>query len=330
MPLKKIIFLIPAAVLGALSLSAETPATSLLVLDKDDARLSIVDPASGQVIARVATGESPHEVVTSPDGKFAFVTNYGARTPGSTISMIDLAAQKEVRRIDLGALRKPHGIDYSDGKVYFTAEINKLIGRIDPSSGQIDFLLGTGQNSTHMVMVTPDKQYIVTANIAGNSVSVFEKTPGPQSWNQTVVPVGKGPEGLDFSPDGKQLWTAHSQDGGVSVIDIASKKVVSTFSVGTKRSNRIKFTPDGKYVLISDLAGNALLVIDPATKKEVKRFAIGKSPEGILMEPGGARAYIAITGENRIDVLDLKALEVTGHLVTGAGPDGMAWAIRRP
>ncbi|MCU1275921.1 MAG: beta-propeller repeat protein [Bryobacterales bacterium] len=314
--------------LGNLS-AADTPSPALLVLNKEESSLAIVDPASGKVVARIPTGEGPHEVTASTDGKLAFVGNYGARTPGSTISVIDLAAQKELRRVDLGSLRRPHGITFADGKVYFTAEVNKLIGRYDPSSDHIDWLLGTGQNGTHMVLVSKYTDRIFTANIGSDTISVIERASGPLDWNETQISVGKGPEAIDISPDGKELWTAHSRDGGVSIIDIASKKVIETFNIATKRSNRLKFTPDGKRVLISDLEGGELVVLDRADRKQVKRMKLGRSPEGILIPPEASRAYVAVAGDNHVAIIDLKTLEVTGHISTGSGPDGMAWAQPR-
>jgi len=316
------------ACLSALA-AAETPSPTLLVLNKSDAALAIVDPASGKVVGRVPTGEGPHEVTVSSDGKFAFVGNYGAQTPGSTLSVIDLVAQKELRRVDLGALRRPHGIFFSDGKVYFTAELNRLVARYDPATNQVDWIMGTGQNTTHMVVVSKDGSRIYTANIGSDSIAVLERGSNPAAWNETIVAVGKGPEAIDLSPDGKELWTAHSRDGGVSIIDTAAKKVVQTLSLGTKRSNRLKFTPDGKTVLISDLDSNEIVVLDAATRKETKRIKMGKNPEGILIVPGGARAYVAEAGDNDLAIVDLKKLEVVGHLTTGNGPDGMAWAERK-
>ena len=310
-------------------LAAASPSPALLVLNKEDANLAIVDPATKQVVARIPTGEGPHEMAVSSDGRLAFVANYGSKTPGSTLSVFDLVAQKELHRVDLGPLRRPHGIYVADGKVYFTAEVNKLIGRYDPVSNQVDWLLGTGQNSTHMVMVSKDSDHIYTANISSNSISIFDRVPGSAAWNQTVVPVGKGPEGMDLSADGKQLWTAHSQDGGVSVIDLATRRVIETFNVGTQRSNRIKLTLDGKLILISDLQAGELVVLDAATHKQIRRMKLGKSPEGILLEPTGARAYLAVNGDNRIDILNLKTLEIEGKLETGNGPDGMAWAVTK-
>ncbi|HET9320105.1 MAG TPA: cytochrome D1 domain-containing protein, partial [Bryobacteraceae bacterium] len=265
----------------------------------------------------------------SADGKLAFVANYGARNPGNTISVIDLAARKELRRVDLGPLRRPHGIMFADGKLYFTAEVNKLIARYDPASNQIDWLLGTGQNGTHMVLLSKDANQIFTANIGSDSITAIDHVPGPLGWSETVIPVGKGPEAIDLSPDGRELWTAHSRDGGVSIIDVAAKKVAQTLDVQAKRSNRLKFTPDGRLVLISDLEGGELVVLDRAARKQIKRIQLGRSPEGILIVPDGSRAYVGVAGENNVAVIDLKTLDVTGRISTGSGPDGMAWAERR-
>ena len=308
-------------------IQAQTP--SLLVLNKEENSLAIVDPLSGKVLGRAPTGEAPHEVAASADGKLAFVANYGARDPGSTISVIDVAAAKELRRVDLGPLRRPHGITVVDGKVYFTAEVNKLIARYDPATNQVDWLLGTGQNGTHMLLFSKDLNHIFTANIGSDCITAIDRVSGPLGWTETVIPVGKGPEGIDLSPDGKELWAAHSRDGGVSIIDVAEKKVVASLNAGTKRSNRLKFTPDGQRVLISDLEGDDLVVVDVPARKEIKRMKLGRQPEGILITPDGSRAYVAVAGDNQVAILDLKTLEVTGRISTGAGPDGMAWVERR-
>lgn len=325
MNIRCIAFLLTSATL----LPAQSRGPLLLVLNKEEATLAIVDPESRKVLGRVGTGEQPHEVVASEDGKLAFVSNYGTGPrPGKTISVIDVTAMKELRRVDLGSLSRPHGIAIWDGKVLFTSEANKLIGRYDPSSDRIDWLLGTGQNSTHMVQASRDGNTIFTANIGSNTITIISRVAGPAGWDETVVPVGKGPEGFDLSPDGKQLWAANSQGGTVSVVDLATKKLVDTFEVGTKRSNRLKFTPDGKLVFVSDLAGGELVVVDAATHKEVKRLPLGKGPEGILMATDGSAVYSAVSGENYVAVIDPKTLAVKAKISTGTGPDGMAWAGR--
>jgi YVTN family beta-propeller protein len=305
---------------------AQVSGPRLVVLNKEDATLVTMDPATGKVLGRVPTGEGPHEVTVSADGRTAFVGNYGgASGPGTSISVIDLVAMKELRRFDVTPLRRPHGMFFADGKVYFTAETNRIVARYDPASNQVDWLLGTGQASTHMVWVNPDATRMYTANIGSDSITIVERGANAQTWNQTVVPVGKGPEGFDLSPDGRELWAAQSRDGGVSIINLEQKKVIGTIDLKTKRSNRLKFTPDGKLALVTDLDAGELLVVDVATRAVTRKIPLGKMVEGILMQPDGARAYVAVNGENYIAVLDLKTLTVTGRLEPGKGPDGMAW-----
>ena len=309
-------------VLATAAAAAETPSPALLVLNKEGT-LAIVDPASGKLVAKVPVGESPHEVAASADGKLAFVTNYGSQTPGRSLSVIDLAGQKELQRVDLGVLRKPHGVTFFDGKVYFTAETNKLIGRYDPAANQVDWLLGTGQNTTHMVLGNKANNQLYTSNIGSDSITIIDP-----STNETVIPVCKGPEGFDLSPDGKEIWAACSRDGGVAVIDVANKRVTHTFNVQTKRSNRLHFTPDSRLVLISDLEAGDLVILERATKKELKRIKLGRQPAGILIPPDGSVAYVGVTGDNNVAVIDLRTFDLKSRLSTGTGPDGMAWAVR--
>lgn len=324
------IFLVGLLLVGSPAVGrAQTPSPALLVLNKEDATLSIIDPGTGKTVAQIPTGEGPHEVVASEDGKMAFVANYGGRTPGNTISVMDLVAQKELRRVDLGALRRPHGIVFAEGKVWFTAEQNRLIARYDPAANQIDWLLGIGQNGTHMLLFSKDRSLLFTSNIGSDSITVLQRGSDPSAWNPTVVSVGKGPEGGDISPDGREYWAANSGDGTVSIIDLATKRVEQALNVEVNRSNRLKFTLDGKMVLISDLGNNALVVVDAVSRKVVKRLNPGRQPEGVLISPDGAHAYVAVAGEKNIAILDLKTLEVSGRIPTGAGPDGMAWAVRR-
>jgi YVTN family beta-propeller protein len=238
--------------------------------------------------------------------------------------MIDVRGKKELRRIDVTPLQRPHGLAFANGRLYFTAEANKKIGRYDPEANKIDWEFETGQNGTHMVLPSRDARTLFTSNISSNNVSAIQQGPDG-SWKQTLIAVGKGPEGIDLSPDGKTVWSAHSGDGAVSIIDASTYKVLYTIDAGTKRSNRIKLTPDGRLALVSDLERGDLVVLDSSTRKQVRRLVLGRMPEGILIRPGGEQAFVAVNGDNHIAVVDLKSWQVVRKLTTGSGPDGMAW-----
>jgi YVTN family beta-propeller protein len=150
-----------------------------------------------------------------------------------------------------------------------------------------------------------------------------------KDWVEAVIPVGKGGEGFDVSPDGRELWVANAQDGTISILDIAAKKVVTTLDAKVFGANRLKFTPDGKWALTSSLRGGELVVYDVAGRKEAKRIPIGHGAAGILVEPDGSRAFISCGSDNYVAVVNLKTMEVVGHIEAGGEPDGLAWAVRQ-
>jgi DNA-binding beta-propeller fold protein YncE len=345
---------------GLLS-AASTPPQALLVLSKGDRTLAIVDPVSFQVIARMPSGPDPHEVIASADGRTAYISNYGSGAY-NTLTVVDLVAQKTLPAIDLGALRGPHGLAFAGGKVWFTAEAAKAIGSYDPATQKIDLVLGTGQNRTHMLFVFEDLKRIVTSNVSSATMTIIDKSagmgrgrgPGPGGpppgapppggrkgpggppsgppggdWDETVIPVGQGAEGFDVSPDGKELWAANAQDGTISIVDLAARKVSRTLAANVASANRLKFTPDGKLVLVSRLGASDLVIFDAAGRNEVKRVKIGSGAAGIQMQPGSPRAFVACTPDDYVAIVDLKTLEVTGHIDAGKQPDGLAWAVRR-
>jgi DNA-binding beta-propeller fold protein YncE len=319
---------------------ADSPADALLILSKTNQTLAIVNPANLQVLARVPVGSDPHEVIASSDGKFAYVSNYGSGAY-DTLAVVDLVAQKALPSIDLGAMRGPHGLTYVGGKLWFTAEASKAIGRFDPATQSIDWIFGTGQNRTHMIYVFPDMQRILTTNVNSATVSVIEKVAGTApapgrgapggDWNQTVIPVGPGSEGFDVSPDGREAWVANAGDGSISIINAAAKRVTETLALDLRGANRLKFTRDGKYVFVAGQSGTnhtALTVIDAATHQVAKKIDVGRGAAGIVMQPDGARAFVACSPENNVVAINLATLEVVGRIDAGGNPDGMAWATR--
>jgi YVTN family beta-propeller protein len=364
MTIRLSLLLVLSCIGAALLNAAETPHTVLLVLAKTDQALFIVNPATLTVVGQVPSGPDPHEVIASEDGKLAYISNYGGGSY-NTITVVDLVNQIALPAIDLGALRGPHGLTFIGGKLWFTAEGAKVIGSYDPATKKIDWVLGTGQDRTHMIYVFPDLNRIVTSNVSSATMTVIAKTngrgpsfgPGPGgppppagpampngpggpsgggpmgtpqiNWTETVIPVGRGAEGFDVSPDGKEIWVANAQDGTISIIDVASKKVVQTLDADVRGANRLKFTLDGRLAFVSSLVGPDLVVLDASTRKEVKRVKAGRGAAGILMQPDGLRAYVACTPDDYVAVIDVQSLEMTAKIAAGKHPDGLAWAVRK-
>jgi len=309
--------------------AAQTPSGGrLLVLLRNASALAFVDPASGKVLGRVPVGRDPHEVAVTPDGTTAFVAS-----PGVGISMIDVAAMKEIRKIDTGTASAPHDVLYAGGKLYFTAEGYKSIGRYDPVANKVEWMLGIGQDGTHLLVLGKDQQTMWVPNRGSNSISVIDGVAGgPPRYKVTAIPLpGLTPEGLDLSPDGRELWTATRGDGAVSIIDTATRRVKQSFGLRLTDANRLKFTPDGSKVLILDGGTGTLTILDAAMRKEIKKLKVADRDTGdggVFVMPDGSRAYLGLRDDHSVVEIDLKTLAVVNRFPMGAdsGPGCINWA----
>jgi DNA-binding beta-propeller fold protein YncE len=320
---------------------APTPQRALLALSKGDHTLAMVDPQTLKVVAKMPVGPDPHEVIASADGKVAYVSNTGSGA-FHEINVIDLVNQKALDAIDTGALIGPHGLDYVGNKLWFTAQGAKAVGRFDPATQKFDWALGTGQDATHMLFVTPDQKHVYTTNVLSGTVSVLENVlvpppvtptgktmPGAQprmDWLETTITAAKGCEGFDISPDGKELWTAAASNGNIYVIDLTTKAVVATIDAKVVGANRLKMTADGKRAFVSSLKTGDVTVLDIAVRKVIKAVNIGHGGAGVLVDEPGKRVFIACTPDDYVAIFDLETLELKGKLDVGLKPDGLAWA----
>jgi DNA-binding beta-propeller fold protein YncE len=319
-----------------------TPSPALLVLTKKDEMLSIVDPGTLQIVARVPVGRDPHEVVASADGRFAYVSNYG-HGAYDTIAVVDLEAQHAMPAIDLGPMRGPHGLRYVDDHVWFTAEGAKAVGSYDPQKHVVDWILGTGQDRTHMLFVTDDTNHIITTNVSSGTMSFLDRqqveptaslakrkavtTPGGD-WHEQVVNVGQSTEGFDVAPDGAEVWAADADDGSIAVVDLTTRKLAQRMAAEVTGANRLKFTPDGKWVIVSSLRNGNLAVFDAHRHAELKRIPLGRGAAGLLVTPDGARVFASCSPDGYVAVIDTSSWTLSGKIQVGTEPDGLAWAVR--
>lgn len=302
------------------ALAALLLATQLVVVNQGSQTLSFVDTGTLTVRKSIPMQPAPHEVVLSDDGKLAFVSLYGNHeVAGDSIAVVDVASATEVRRLKVH--KRPHGLAFRDGRLYITAEQDRKLVAVDPESGDVLWSGATGGAGSHMLAVAPDVSRIYCGNIGSNSASILPIGDGEAK----TIAVGAGPEGIDLSPDGKELWVAHRGGGGVSVIDTATQAVVATI-LPEVVSARVRFTPDGTRVLLFDMAGSALVVVDRATRKETGRVAMPGMPGGGIVSADSRTAYVSVYGPFLVARVDLEKLEISGRVETGIAPDGMALA----
>jgi YVTN family beta-propeller protein len=262
-------------------------------------------------------------VATSPNGLFAYVTDYGTgQRAGYTITIVDVAAAQAVGAISLEPHSRPHGITVaSDGTIWVTTEGSRHVLHVDPRERRVLHEVETGQEVTHMVVVAEKHGRAYTANIgAGNITAVDAKA-------FTVIAhiaTGQGAEGIDITPDGDRIYVTNRGEGTLSEIDVATNQVLRTLQVGDFPI-RVKVRPDAKEALVSNAQGNELVAVDLERWEVVRRLAVGAMPVGILITPDNRTAYVANTRDDKVSVVDLVEWRLDGEIIAGDEPDGMAW-----
>jgi YVTN family beta-propeller protein len=247
------------------------------------------------------------------------------RTIRSRSSIV--ASLKEVKKVDLGALARPHGIAENGGeRVYFTSEATRTIARYDPAADKVDWVAGTGQTATHMLVVAKDGKRFWTANIGSDTATEIQV--GPPVGGIWQFKVGKQPEAIDISPDEREVWVGQNGDGHISIIGHRKARGEGKLQVG-ELPIRLKFTPDGKRVVVTDPKGSAVIVIDAATRKEVKRIPMDGVPLGIQMAPDGKRALHRARASRDRGGARSREAGGRGKRRGGQGTDGLAYASPR-
>lgn len=312
--------------------AAEAPAprhVRVLVVNREEKQLVILDPQTREIVGKVPTGNGSHEVAATEEGRLAIVSNYGdAGAPGSTLSIIDIDAAKELHRGSVAPLQRPHGLAVVGDSVWFTAEANQAVGRFNLGENAVDRVVGTAQKLSHMIVADRKSGKLYTSNILSGSVSAIAPVDPPARWDVVAISTARGPEAIALSPDGKQVWVGHRPSGGISVIDTATQKVTASIDV-EHFVFRLAFTPDGKYVLATVPDGGVVEVFEAATGDRVKQIETpGGAPLTVAVDPDGTRAFVAVGGANRVYIVDLRTLDVAASMPAGGTPDGIAVAVR--
>gem|GEM_PF-228429 len=301
---------------------AESTGSLLIVLNKSDHTAMLIRPDTKEVLAILPTGRGPHEVAVSPDGRWAYVADYGTRdAPGHTLTVLDLIGRKVHRTIDLSPFRRPHGLAVlPDGRVAVTCEENQALVVVEPKAGRVDFSVSTDQRVSHMVVVTPDGSRAFVANIGDGSVTVIDLK---KRARLVTVPVDAGTEGIDRSPDGRFVYVANRVADTIAAIDAESFRVLRKAPT-CKFPIRIRALPDGRSLLVSCAQANQVALHDATTLELLRTLDVGSVPIGSVVEPSGRRAYVAFSGDDRVGVIDLSTWQVVDTISTGDEPDGMA------
>ena len=303
----------------------------LLVANKGDHTMGIIDPVAGKQVATVEEdGVTGHELAASLDGKLAFVPIFGnagvgkAGTDGSLIRVIDIAKREVVGTVDFGKGVRPHCavIGPKNGLLYVSTELENAIAVIDPKTFKIVSTIPTGSAESHMLAITSDGKRGYTANVGPGTVSVLDLEAKKVLHSIKISPITQR---ISISPDDRWVFTADQTKPQLAVIDTATNGIrhwVTLPGIGYGTAP----TPDGRWLLVALLQINKVGVVDLKKMEVTRTLDVPKAPQEVLVRPDGAEAYVSCDASHKVAVIDLKDWKVSKLIEAGPGVDGLAWA----
>ena len=303
----------------------------LLVANKGDQSLGIIDVYAGKQVATVPEGgKTGHEVTASPDGRTAYVPIYGDSgvgkpgTDGDRMVVIDIASRQVTGTVDFRHGVRPHLPVFGpkDGLLYVTTELDQAITVIDPKSLKIVGRIPTGQPESHMLAISHDGRRGYTANVGPGTVSVLDME---ARKTLAVIPISGETQRISISPDDKWVFTSDQKAPRLAVIDTATN-AVKTWVPLPGEGYGTAATPDGKFLLVDIPGKNQVAIVDLAAMKVVKSLFVARAPQAVVVRPDGKEAYVSCDSSHKIMVIEVPDWTIKGTIDAGAGADGLAWA----
>ncbi len=303
----------------------------LLVTNKGDQTLGIVDPGSARQLAAVPEGGvTGHEVAASPDGRTAYVPIFGNSgvgkpgTDGRNMVVIDIGLRKVVGNVDFGHGVRPHCPVFGpkDGLLYVTTELDNSVAVIDPRTLKIVGSVPTGQAESHMLAITRDGKRGYTANVGPGTVSVLDLE---ARKTIAVIPISPTTQRISLSVDDRMAFTADQTKPQLAVIDTSTNSVTAWVPLPTTGYGTAP-TGDGRWLIVALPGASKVAVLNLGTLKVARTIDVPSAPQEVLVRPDNQVAYVSCDVSHQIAVVNLSNWKVEKLIDTGKGTDGLAWA----
>ena len=289
------------------------------------------------------------KMLPSKDGKVIVALHSGYQPHG--LSVIDATTHKVVQEVPLKSSWL--GLSWSaDGKTLYVSggnangekkeaaslapiyALSYANGRLTPEpAARFTDKLPTEQTWWSGVRADPRRGLVWAANrgtgMDATDVVAFDPKTGAI---RKRVRVGVSPYELALSPDRARLYVSDWGDKSVSVIDVASERVIKTIPVGFNPNDMV-LSADGRlFVACSN--ENTVYVIDTRTGQVMQVISIalypkaplGSTPNALALDPKRKLLFVANADNNDVAVVDIKkreTSEVLGFIPAGWYPSAL-------
>ena len=264
---------------------------TLWVLDDEGNALTKIDPATAKKGDSVPV-DDPYNLYFTPDGKEAIVVAEALHR----LDFRDAQTMKLIYSLKVPCKGVNH-LDYSADGSYFIAscEFDGQLLKIDTASRKILATMELGAHDMPQdVRTSPDGKVFFVADMMANGVFEID----PENFKRIgFLPTGKGTHGILVSRDSKLLYVSNRGEGSISVVDIATRKIVGKWVIPNGGSPDMGgLSADGKVMWISGRYNAEVYAFDTDSGKLLARIPVGKGPHGVCVYPQPGRYSLGHTG----------------------------------
>ncbi len=250
-----------------------------------------IDPATGKK-GQTIWVKDPYNMYYTPDGQFAIVV----AEREARLNFLNPSTMKMVESVKVPC----RGIDHMDfaanGRFLIAScEFAASLVKVDVSTRQpVGTLALEAGGMPQDVRSSPDGSLFYVADMMANGVYVVD----PYTFTRVeFIPTGKGAHGISISRDAKLMYVSNLGEGSISVVDLATRKVVTRWEIpngGTPDMGGI--TPDGNTLWLSGRYSHEVYAFDTKDGHLQARIKVGKGPHGLAVFPQPGRYSLGHNG----------------------------------
>ena len=315
-----------AAVLLLVPAFADAQTVRIVQTNSAGDNVHIIDPTTNEVVGVIDGIERAHGAAPSPDGKWLYVANES----DDTIDIVDVGMLKVVKKVPLSG--RPNNIAITpDGRKVYTA-IAQSPGALDvydTEAGEITATISV-HGGVHNTYVTPDGKHAVAGMIGATNLTVVDTATDRPVWT-TYFDRGIRPMAFDRNDDGstRRIYAQLSNFNGFTIVDFDTRKEIRRIEYpelpadertpghGGNTAHGLGVTPDNQYLVANSSLNSSVYVYRLPDMEFVGGVRVGHSPNWVTITPDSKHAYISISGENRVSVIDVAKVEVVASIPTG-------------
>jgi YVTN family beta-propeller protein len=308
-----------------------TGSSGLIAVDKVGNQVLFLDPVTYDTELTL-DGFAPrvHELLISPDHRFAYVPMYGDGIhgdnphPGHLVGRFDLQERRHAGDFSTYPYLAPHGLRWGpQDQLYCVCENSGVVLEMDPESGATEQVIEVGSDKAHRIAVLPDGSKLYTENEEDTFGSVVDL-----ATRRVIkkIPAPNGSAGIGMSPDGQTIILVDAQEPQIMVIDTASDEVGSTIRLdGHEKAAQIaRYSPDGRHLVVTNFE-EPLATVFSGDLESQALLHLGQGPMDMAFHEDGETVIIANHNEGSLAVCNLERGEVVRTVEAGVGIETLSF-----